>query len=216
MAEIEQFTGRSATIFKFLLIFSDINCLFAGRSALERSCISGIEPRMAKPDKTNALSWPWWASWALLAVVVTSAMTIAAILQNKGADVVTVKVGSTVRDAVARLAEHRIGALPVCDSGEVAGIMSERDVIYALQSHGAEILDWPVERIMTAPAITVETDKQIMSALSLMTQRRIRHLPVVESGRIVGLVSIGDVVKAELDQYLGEVDTLQTQVGARP
>ena len=139
-------------------------------------------------------------------------MTIAAILQNKGADVVTVKVGSTVRDAVARLAEHRIGALPVCDSGEVAGIMSERDVIYALQSHGAEILDWPVEKIMTAPAITVETDKQIMSALSLMTQRRIRHLPVVESGRIVGLVSIGDLVKYRMDQIEQEAEAMLTYI----
>src|SRR5690349_9443215 len=127
-------------------------------------------------------------------------MTIAAILSNKGADVHTVELGTPVRDAVALLAERRIGALPVCDKGEVAGIMSERDVIYALKSDGAAILDWPVERIMTAPAITVDQAKEVMSALSLMTQRRIRHLPVVENGRIVGLISIGDLVKFRMDQ----------------
>ena len=127
-------------------------------------------------------------------------MTIAAILQNKGSEVLTVESSTTVRDAVALLAERKIGALPVVNDGAVAGIMSERDVIYCLRSDGAAMLDWPVERIMTAPAITVETDQQIMSALSLMTRRRIRHLPVVEAGRIVGIVSIGDLVKYRMDK----------------
>lgn len=127
-------------------------------------------------------------------------MTIAAILQNKGADVQTVEAEATVREAVAMLAERRIGALPVVRGDEVAGIMSERDVIYCLRSDGAAVLDWPVERIMTAPAITVERDHQVMSALSLMTRRRIRHLPVVEGGRIIGIVSIGDLVKYRMDK----------------
>ena len=127
-------------------------------------------------------------------------MTIAAILQNKGSEVVTVDAGTSVRDAVAVLAERRIGALPVLKDGEVAGIMSERDIIYCLKSDGAAMLDWPVDRIMTAPAITVEPDKQVMSALSLMTQRRIRHLPVVEGGRVIGIVSIGDLVKFRMDR----------------
>ena len=139
-------------------------------------------------------------------------MTIAAILQSKGAEVVTVEVGTLVRDAVETLAERRIGALPVCDNGQVAGIMSERDVIYCLKSDGAAILDWPVERIMTAPAITVETDKEIMGALSLMTQRRIRHLPVVEDGRIVGLVSIGDLVKYRMDQIEQEAEAMLSYI----
>jgi CBS domain-containing protein len=127
-------------------------------------------------------------------------MTIAAILQNKGAEVLTVAADTTVRDAVSLLAERRIGALPVMRGDEVAGIMSERDIIYCLRTDGADVLDWPVERIMTAPAITVERDKQVLSALSLMTQRRIRHLPVVEGGRIIGLVSIGDLVKYRMDK----------------
>ena len=139
-------------------------------------------------------------------------MTIAAILQSKGAEVVTVEVGTLVRDAIEILAERRIGALPVCDKGQVAGIMSERDVIYCLRSDGAAILDWPVERIMTAPAITVETGKEIMGALSLMTQRRIRHLPVVENGRIVGLVSIGDLVKYRMDQIEQEAEAMLSYI----
>ena len=139
-------------------------------------------------------------------------MTIAAILQSKGAEVVTVEVGTLVRDAVETLAERRIGALPVCDKGQVAGIMSERAVIYCLRSDGAAILDWPVERIMTAPAITVETGKEIMGALSLMTQRRIRHLPVVEDGRIVGLVSIGDLVKYRMDQIEQEAEAMLSYI----
>jgi CBS domain-containing protein len=130
-------------------------------------------------------------------------MTIAAILQNKGA-VLTVEADMPVRDAVALLAERRIGALPVVRDDAVTGIMSERDVIYCLRSDGAAILDWPVERIMTAPAITVAPDQQVLGALSLMTRRRIRHLPVVEGGRIIGIVSIGDLVKYRMDRIEAE------------
>ena len=83
-------------------------------------------------------------------------MTIAAILSNKGSEVATIARDATVADAVALLGERRIGALPVVDGGEIAGIMSERDVIYCLRDHGAEVLDWPVERVMSAPAITVD------------------------------------------------------------
>jgi CBS domain-containing protein len=139
-------------------------------------------------------------------------MTIAAILQNKGSEVLTIDAGTSVRDAVALLAERRFGALPVTRGGEVAGIMSERDIIYCLRSDGAAVLDWPVERIMTAPAITVSPDKQIMSALSLMTQRRIRHLPVIEDGRLVGLVSIGDLVKYRMDKIEQEAAAMLSYI----
>jgi len=86
--------------------------------------------------------------------------------------------------------------------------MSERDVIYCLRSDGAAVLEWPVERIMTSPAITVERDEQVLNALSLMTRRRIRHLPVVESGRILGIVSIGDLVKYRMDKIEREAAEL--------
>ena len=135
-------------------------------------------------------------------------MTITAILQSKGAEVLTVTAETSVRDAVALLAERKIGALPVVKGDQVAGIMSERDVIYCLRSDGAAILDWPVERIMTAPAITVDRDQDVLAALSLMTRRRIRHLPVVEGGKLIGLVSIGDLVKYRMDKIEREAEQM--------
>jgi len=135
-------------------------------------------------------------------------MTIAAILQNKGAEVLSVQAETPVRDAVELLAVRRIGALPVLRGESVAGIMSERDVIYCLRSDGAAVLEWPVERIMTAPAITVPRDQQVLGALSLMTRRRIRHLPVVEDDRLIGIVSIGDLVKYRMDQIEREAEQM--------
>jgi CBS domain-containing protein len=139
-------------------------------------------------------------------------MTIAAILQTKGDEVLTVDCATKVRDAVNLLAERKIGALPVLRAGQVAGIMSERDIIYCLQSDGAAVLDWPVEKIMTAPAISVAPSADILGALSLMTRRRIRHLPVVEGEALVGLVSIGDLVKFRMDRIEAEAEAMLTYI----
>jgi CBS domain-containing protein len=127
-------------------------------------------------------------------------MTIAAILNDKGRAVESISSGRSVRDAIALLAERRIGALPVIDDGVVRGAFSERDVIYALAADGAAALDKIVGEVMTAPAVTVAPKDAALGALSLMTRRRIRHLPVIEEGRIVGLVSIGDVVKYRIER----------------
>jgi CBS domain-containing protein len=115
-------------------------------------------------------------------------------------------------DVVRRLGEKRIGALPVVESGRIAGIISERDVIYRLRDHGAEVLDWPVSRIMSAPAITAESSMSVLVALSLMTQRRIRHLPVVEQGGLVGIVSIGDLVKYRMERIEAEADAMRAYI----
>lgn len=139
-------------------------------------------------------------------------MTIAAILAKRTFETLTIAPETSVRDAVAILAEKKIGALPVLRGGEVAGIMSERDIIYCLRSDGAAVLDWPVERIMTAPAITVEPDTEILRALSMMTQRRIRHLPVVEGGALVGIVSIGDLVKHRMDKIEADAEAMLTYI----
>ena len=141
-------------------------------------------------------------------------MTIAAILQTKGNEVLTVDCATTVRDAVTLLAERKIGALPVLRAGQVAGIMSERDIIYCLKSDGAAVLDWPVEKIMTAPAISVAPSADILGALSLMTKRRIRHLPVVEGAQVLGVISIGDLVKSVIDAQRRELDQLQQYIVA--
>ncbi len=113
-------------------------------------------------------------------------MTISAVLRGKGNAVETIAADAPVSDAVARLGEKRIGALPVMEDGVIAGIISERDVIYCLREHGAAMLDWPVSRLMSAPAITIAPQADVMSALALMTQRRIRHLPVCEGGWLLG------------------------------
>ena len=139
-------------------------------------------------------------------------MTIAAILQTKGNEVLTVDCATKVRDAVTLLAERKIGALPVLRAGQVAGIMSERDIIYCLKSDGAAVLDWPVEKIMTAPAISVAPTADILGALSLMTRRRIRHLPVVSGERVIGVLSIGDLVRAVIEEQERTIADLETYI----
>jgi CBS domain-containing protein len=139
-------------------------------------------------------------------------MTIAAVLRDKGSDVATISSGDRLADAVTQLGTRRIGALPVIDDGRIAGIISERDVIYCLKDHGAEVLDWPVSRIMSSPAITADPSMDVLAALALMTQRRIRHLPVVEGGRITGIVSIGDLVKHRMDRIEAEAEAMRTYI----
>ena len=139
-------------------------------------------------------------------------MTIAAILEGKPRGIVSIEAGTSVRDAVALLAEKKIGALPVLDGERVVGIMSERDVIYCLSSDGAAMLDWPVSRVMTAPAITIESKVSILAALSQMTKRRIRHLPVVDGERLIGFVSIGDLVAYRISQIEQEAEAMRAYI----
>ena len=139
-------------------------------------------------------------------------MTIASVLQNKGSAVETIPGDATLFDAVRRLGEKRIGALPVVEDGRIAGIMSERDVIYCLRDHGAEVLHWPVSRVMSSPAITADSSTEVLTALALMTQRRIRHLPVVDGGQIRGIVSIGDLVKHRIERIEAEAEALRTYI----
>ncbi len=139
-------------------------------------------------------------------------MTIAAVLRGKGSEVETIAGDARLSDAVRTLGERRIGALPVIEGDRIAGIMSERDVIYCLRDHGPEVLEWSVSRVMTAPAITAESSMDVLAALALMTQRRIRHLPVVEGGRILGIVSIGDLVKYRMERIEAEADAMRSYI----
>lgn len=139
-------------------------------------------------------------------------MTIAAVLRSKGSAVETIAADAAVFDAVRRLGEKRIGALPVIEQGRIAGIMSERDVIYCLRDHGAEVLDWQVRQVMSAPAITASADTEVLAALALMTQQRIRHLPIVEGDEIRGIVSIGDLVKHRMERIEAEAEAMRTYI----
>lgn len=140
-------------------------------------------------------------------------MTIARLIEGRNpSETITCDASATVRDAVALLAGKRIGALPVVKNGEIAGIFSERDVIYQLQNHGPSMLDKRVGEVMTAPAVTVGPETTVLEALALMTRRRIRHLPVLEDGRMVGFISIGDLVKHRLAAIEFEAEQMRVYI----
>jgi len=139
-------------------------------------------------------------------------MTIAAILGNKGRDVIYVSPTQTVAEAIALLAKHRIGAVPVIDGGAVIGVFSERDVIHGLHDGDTTTLGRPVSETMTAPAHTVTPAEPVLAALSLMTRRRIRHLPVVEDGRVIGIVSIGDLVKYRIEKIEADAAAMREYI----
>ena len=139
-------------------------------------------------------------------------MTIAAILRDKGGDVVSLPRDATLGQAVALLAERRIGAVPVIDAGSVVGIVSERDVVYSLAAHGVAALDLALAEVMTQPVQQVAPGEPVIGALSLMTRRRIRHLPVVEGARLVGFVSIGDLVKYRIDRIEAEAAAMRDYI----
>ena len=139
-------------------------------------------------------------------------MSIQTILGDKGRYVATVSADAKLSEAVRILGERRIGALPVVDGDQIVGIISERDVIYSLKDHGADVLDWPIERVMTSPAITVDPSTEVLSALALITQRRVRHLPVVSGGRLIGIVSIGDLVKHRIERIEFEAQAMRDYI----
>ena len=137
---------------------------------------------------------------------------LATILRGHNRPVVQVAPDTAIRTVISLLADHRIGAVPVVDGDTVVGIMSERDVIYGLRQNGAAMLDWSVDRVMTQPAITVDASLTPLAGLSLMTRRRIRHLPVLEEGRLIGFVSIGDLVKARIERIEQEADAMRAYI----
>jgi CBS domain-containing protein len=139
-------------------------------------------------------------------------MTIARMIAGRSGEIISCPSTTSVGDAVKLLAEKRIGALPVMDGGKVVGIFSERDVVYQLAAHGAAMLAKSVGEVMTAPAITVDPSSGVLDALGLMTRRRIRHLPVVESGSVKGFVSIGDLVKYRIDHIVAEAEAMRSYI----
>ncbi|MCV2489680.1 CBS domain-containing protein [Geodermatophilus sp. YIM 151500] len=142
-------------------------------------------------------------------------MQISQLLRRKGHDVATVDGSASVRTALGLLAEHRVGALVVSSDGRgIDGILSERDIARGLHEHGAGLLAEPVSRVMTAEVHTCTPGSGVHDLAQLMTDHRVRHVPVVDDGALVGIVSIGDVVKARLDELEAErkqlVDYIQT------
>lgn len=140
-------------------------------------------------------------------------MTIAAILKQKGSDVASVLPSATIAEVAHVLAERRIGAVVVCDERhDLLGILSERDIVRALAAFGASTLDHRAEQLMTRHVTTALSRTTVAEATEMMTCGRFRHLPIMEQGRLIGLVSIGDVVKARMSQQESEVDNLKAYV----
>lgn len=139
-------------------------------------------------------------------------MSIAAIIQGQNWEIVSCAPDDTVRDAAGRLDEKRIGCLPVMEGGNVVGMFSERDLLHCVVRDGGVVLDRPVSEVMTAPAITIDKSADALQALSLMTRRRIRHLPVMENEAMVGFISIGDLVKYRIDRIEYEAQAMREYI----
>ena len=139
-------------------------------------------------------------------------MKIESILATKSSNVVTVRPDLSLKEAVDLMAEHNIGALIVVDeAGQPIGIISERDIIREAARTEA-VFDLTVSRVMTKELITASPEDDLETVLQTMTARHFRHLPIMDREQLIGVLSIRDVVKAQLDKWQGEVDTLQTQI----
>jgi len=140
-------------------------------------------------------------------------MTVKAILSNKGSDVVTVEPAATLAAAARLLAERRIGAALVLGiEGRVAGILSERDIVRALSERGAAVLDERVDQVMTRKVFTCSESDTVAQIMEQMTAGKFRHVPVVDQGRLIGIISIGDVVKHRLSEIEGESNALREYI----
>ncbi|MGH3633482.1 CBS domain-containing protein [Mycobacterium sp.] len=139
-------------------------------------------------------------------------MRIADVLRNKGAAVVTINPDAKVTELLAALVGHNIGAMVVVGPDGVVGIVSERDIVRQLHTHGASVLSRPVSKIMTTVVSTCSKTDTVDSLSVVMTEKRVRHVPVLDNGKLIGIVSIGDVVKTRMDELEAEHAQLQSYI----
>ena len=141
-------------------------------------------------------------------------MTIGAILYGRTGPVISARQDDSVRAVIDLLAQHRIGAVPVIDGETIVGIFSERDLVRLISSYGPDALDRKIDDVMTKSPVTCDSGMAVIGALSQMTQKRIRHLPVVDEGRLVGFVSIGDLVKYRIDKIEAETAAMRDYIAS--
>lgn len=140
-------------------------------------------------------------------------MNVKTILATKGGDVVRIEPSATLKDAAALLAERRIGAVVILGAGErLAGILSERDIVRAVAESGPAALDLPVSQVMTRNVTTCGENETVASIMERMTSGRFRHMPVVEKDRLIGLISIGDVVKNRVEEIEAESEAMRDYI----
>lgn len=138
--------------------------------------------------------------------------TVKLLLEHKPLRIITVGAGEPVRRAIELLAENHIGALPVVDGDALVGIVSERDYARKVVLKGRNSQDTRISEIMSAPVVTVTSGDTVQHCMQLMTEQRIRHLPVIEADQLVGVISIGDCVRAMLEEYEREIDELKRYI----
>jgi CBS domain-containing protein len=139
-------------------------------------------------------------------------MTVRAILDTKGHQVESVEPGAKLADAIKILSERRIGAALVLSQGRIEGILSERDIVRVLGERGASVLEEPVSSVMTRKVVSCREKDTVSEIMETMTNGKFRHLPVVEDSRVVGLISIGDVVKWRVSEYEREQEALREYI----
>jgi CBS domain-containing protein len=139
-------------------------------------------------------------------------MTVRAILDTKGHDILSVEPDAKLSAAVKILSERRIGAVLVMSSGHIEGILSERDIVRVLGARGAAVLDEPVSAVMTRKVVSCREKDTVSSIMERMTTGKFRHLPVVEDDKVVGLISIGDIVKWRVKEFESEQEALQNYI----
>jgi CBS domain-containing protein len=138
---------------------------------------------------------------------------VSSVLEHKGHDVVTVAPRQTVTSVVKVLAQNRIGAVPVInEAGQLIRIISERDIIRGISEHADAVLTLPADHLMTRDVKTCSSEDQLVDIMAVMTQQRIRHLPVIQNGALHGIVSIGDVVKQRLEEVQSEAEELRRYI----
>jgi CBS domain-containing protein len=145
-------------------------------------------------------------------VLKEKAMTVRAILDTKGHQIVSVEPEAKLSAAVNTLGERKIGAVLVMSKGSIEGILSERDIVRALGERGAGVLDQPVSEVMTRKVVSCRQSDTVAAIMEMMTMGKFRHLPVVEGERVVGLISIGDIVKWRVQEYENEQEALRTYI----
>lgn len=141
-------------------------------------------------------------------------MNVLTILRSKGSDVITTAPSATVMDAARIMTEKRIGAVLVLDKGKVVGVVSERDIVRTVATQGVAALYFEVRELMTSDVVTCSRGATINEMMAIMTERRIRHIPIVEEGQLYGLVSIGDVVKYRIEETEREAEALRDYIHA--
>lgn len=143
-------------------------------------------------------------------------MSVEAILKNKGRNVFTIRPEHSVADAAALMSAKKVGVAVVCDSkGRLMGVVSERDIVSGITQYGKGLMDMPVRNIMTSPVVTCSPGDSVKKVMEVMTERRIRHLPVIDGDELLGMVSIGDAVNFRLHEAQMETAVLRDFAATR-